>query len=116
MSLKLLPVPDRGGAAGVRTPLSRACVGPTQTAATPGDEGRPGGNREPSFADQMHGDFPAVGRPPVLEEINSLPGSQCESVIPDWNGEVRACQGGADVRGHVVGAFICVTVSGAAFS
>jgi hypothetical protein len=82
MSLKLLPVPDRRGAAGVRTPLSGACVGPTQTAATPADE-----------------------------EINSLPGSKCESAIPDWNGEVHACQGGADVRGHVVGAFICVTVS-----
>ena len=43
MSLKLLPVPDGGGAASVRTPLSGACVGPTQTAATPADEGRPGG-------------------------------------------------------------------------
>jgi hypothetical protein len=111
MSLKLLPVPDRRGAGGVRVPFFGACVGPTQKAAMPAAAGRAGGDRAPSFADQMHGDFPVVGRAPMLEEINTLPGSQRESAIPDRNGAVHAGQGGADVRGHVVGAFVCVTVS-----
>jgi hypothetical protein len=59
----------------------------------------------------MHGDFPRVGCPPMLEKIDSLPGSQSEAAVPDRNGQLQAGQRGAEVGGHVVGAFICVAVS-----
>jgi hypothetical protein len=78
----------------------------TSIGAERGPRGRP-----PSFADQMHGDFPRVGRPPMLEKIDSLPGSQSEPAVPDRNGQLQPGQRGADVGGHVVAAFVCVAVS-----
>jgi hypothetical protein len=59
----------------------------------------------------VQGDFPRVGRAPVLEKIYSLSGSQSEPTIADWNGEFRAAQRNADVGGHVVSALVRVPIS-----
>ena len=41
----------------------------------------------------------------MFEDIDSLPGSQREIAIVNWNGQADICQHGADVRGGIVGTF-----------
>jgi hypothetical protein len=59
----------------------------------------------------MQGDLPATRRAPMLEQINPLPGPQGELALQDWNCELHAGQRRADVRRHVIGAFIHVPIS-----
>ena len=47
----------------------------------------------------------------MLEQIDSLPGSQSRPAVQDRNGQLHAAQRSADVRGHIVGAFVPVAVS-----
>jgi len=111
MSLKLLADPDARGATGVGTPVPGARVAPARAAAKRRLCGGSAANWAQSVADQMQGDFPAVGRAPVLEQIDPLPGAQRQPAIPDRDGELHAGQGRAEMRGHVVGAFVRVPIS-----
>ena len=64
-----------------------------------------------SFPDRMEGDLASTRRPPMFEKINPLPLSQGWSPRHDWNRQLRAGQGRADMGGHIVGALVDVPVS-----
>lgn len=51
----------------------------------------------------------------MLEEIDALPGAEREAAVVDGDGEVDAGEDGADVGGHVVGAFEGVGVEAGVF-
>ena len=58
----------------------------------------------------MQGDLSLMRCTPMLEQINTLPGSQSELALQDRNCELYAGQRCADVCGHVVGAFVRVPI------
>ncbi len=60
--------------------------------------------------EQMQQHAPVVGRGPVLEQINVLPGSESQPAVQEWDGQMSLRQSGTDVRGHVVGALGIVPV------
>lgn len=64
---------------------------------------------------QVQDDDAAVRDGAVLEQVDSLPGSEGRLAVDDGDGEVSQGQGGADVRGHIVGAFDGVAVEAAVF-
>ena len=66
---------------------------------------------DPSFANEMQCDLSRMGRAPMLEKINALPGPQSEAAPHDRYRELHAGQRGADVGRHVVGAFVGVPIS-----
>ena len=53
---------------------------------------------------EMCGHLPAVGSRAVLEEIDPLPPSELHPAAADRDRQRHRQQGGADMRGHVVGA------------
>jgi hypothetical protein len=59
----------------------------------------------------MQSDLAASRRAPMLEQINPLPCPQGELALQDRNCELHAGQRRADVRRHVIGAFIPVPIS-----
>jgi hypothetical protein len=62
------------------------------------------------FADQVQHDLAAVGMDAVLEEVDALPGAEDEAAVQDGDGELDLREGGFEVGGHVVEAFVVVEV------
>jgi hypothetical protein len=62
------------------------------------------------FADQVQHDLAAVGMDAVLEEVDALPGAEDEAAVQDGDGELDLREGGFEVGGHVVEAFVVVNV------
>ena len=63
------------------------------------------------FAQKMQHDLAFVRGAAVLEQIYSLPGSQHQLARGKGNGQVRGRQRRADMRRHVVGAFVSMDVT-----
>ncbi len=66
--------------------------------------------RSPSFTNEVQRDLSPMGRTPVLEQINTLPSPQSEAPLQDRNRKLHPGQDRADVRGHVIGAFVGVPI------
>src|SRR5437763_1920401 len=60
-------------------------------------------HRRRLFTDQMQHDFAFVRLAPMLEQVNPLPGAECELGRHDWNRKRGMRQRRADMRRHVVG-------------
>src|ERR1700730_6873236 len=58
----------------------------------------------------MKDDLPPMRRHAVLEDVDTLPGSENRLAIKDRYRELRIGERGPDVSRHVVGAFHCVAV------
>jgi hypothetical protein len=63
----------------------------------------------------MQGNLSPMRRAPMLEEVNPLPSTQGEPPFYDRNRQLHADEGGADMRRHVVGAFVVVPISAGVF-
>src|SRR5262249_44200102 len=63
----------------------------------------------------MQDDFSPVGRSPVFEEINPLPGPKQHTPRSDRNGKLRLQERGPDMRGHIVRSFRPVDIALAVF-
>jgi hypothetical protein len=55
-------------------------------------------------------DLAAVGVDAVLEEVDALPGAEDQAAVEDGDGELDLGEGGFEVGGHVVEAFVVVNV------
>ena len=67
--------------------------------------------RPPSFTNKMQGNLSPMRRTPMLEQVNTLPNSQGELPLHDRNRQLHTDEGRADMRRHVVGAFVGVPIS-----
>src|ERR1700734_2417630 len=62
------------------------------------------------LAKHVQQDAALVGPAAMLEQIDRLPSTEAEPPAYDGNGEMHLSEGGAQVRGHVVRAFVVVLV------
>src|ERR1700735_1429264 len=55
--------------------------------------------------------YAALVRPAaMLEQVDRLPGTKAEPPVDDGNGQMDLGEGGAQVRGHIVRAFVVVLI------
>src|SRR5580658_6820579 len=62
------------------------------------------------LAEHVQHDAALVGPAAMLEQIDRLPSTEAEPPVYDGNGQMDLSEGGAQVRGHVVRAFVVVLV------
>src|SRR5215210_5143427 len=69
---------------------------------------------ESALLPDVHQELPRAGAPPVLPDVEALPGAEAELAVDDGDGEGDVGERGLDVGGHVVRTLRRVGVEGIA--